>query len=88
VYGLRVAKNLTGRTFQAEELAALARELRRASGKSQKEVAGELGVSAPAVSNAESKPERSLFELRKRIIEKYSNYKLVGPEYRLVGKTT
>lgn len=76
------------RVYLDSELAELALEIRKAAGKTQKEVAHELGVSQASVSNAESCPERSLFELRKRIIEKYSNYKLVGPEYRLVGKTT
>jgi transcriptional regulator with XRE-family HTH domain len=81
-----VSQNRKKTTYTESELAALAREIRVASGKSQKEVALELGVSAPSVSNAERDTERSLFALRKRIIEKYSGGKLIGPEYRLIAK--
>ncbi len=48
--------------------------------------ARELGVSKPAVVQAENNPEKSFFKLRKRIIEKYSPYKLVGPVYWLEEK--
>jgi len=81
-----VADKRIQKTYREQDLADLARQIRVKAGKSQKEVAIELGVSAPAVSNAESKPERSLFQLRKRIIEKYSDFKLLGPDYHLVKK--
>ena len=61
------------------ELAAVAKRYRVASGKNRTQVARELGVARPAVIYAEESPEKSLFKLRKRIIEKYSPYKVVGP---------
>ena len=74
------------RIYSDHDLAGLAREVRLQAGKSQKEVAYELGVSSTSITHAEKSPERSLLDLRKRIIEKYSNYKLVGPEFRLVPR--
>jgi DNA-binding XRE family transcriptional regulator len=65
------------------KLAALARKFREAAGKTQGEAARELKVSRPAIVQAENDPEKSFFSLRKRIIEKYSQFKLVGPAYWL-----
>ena len=65
------------------KLAALARKFREAAGKTQGEAARELKVSRPAIVQAENDPEKSFFSLRKRIIEKYSPFKLVGPAYWL-----
>jgi len=36
--------------------------------------------------HAEDFPEKSFFKLRKRIVEKYSIYKVVGPAYWLEKK--
>lgn len=65
------------------KLAALARKFREAAGKTQGDAARELKVSRPAIVQAENDPEKSFFSLRKRIIEKYSPFKLVGPAYWL-----
>ena len=67
-------------------LAALARQFREAAGKTQGEAASELRVSRPAIVQAENDPEKSFFKLRKRIIEKYSSFKVVGPAYWLEKK--
>lgn len=61
------------------DLAALAKQYRQASGKNRPQVAQELGVTRHAVLYAENFPEKSFFKLRKRIIETYSPYKVIGP---------
>jgi DNA-binding XRE family transcriptional regulator len=68
------------------ELAALAKRYRIASGKNRAQAARELGVARPAIIYAEEAPEKSLFKLRKRIIEAYSPYKVVGPVFWLAKK--
>jgi hypothetical protein len=65
------------------ELARLAKEAREAAGKRKVDVARELEVAAPAIFNAEEKPEMSLTKIRIRMIERYSKYKVVGPVYYL-----
>ena len=65
------------------KLAALARRFREAASKTQGQAARELKVSRPAIVQAENEPEKSFFSLRKRIIEKYSSFKVVGPAYWL-----
>ena len=70
----------------AKELCAIAKRYRIAAGKSRAQAARELRVARPAIIYAEEDPKQSLFKLRKRIIEKYSPHKLVGPVYWLDGK--
>lgn len=72
--------------YRAEELAGLAKSIRKASGKKQHEVARELEVSRPSVVFAENAPERNLLLLRKRIIDAYSPYTVSGPYFRLERK--
>jgi len=69
-----------------KELAAVVKRVRKAAGKSKTDVARELGVSKPSVTNAEEQPDSSLTKLRIRIIEKYSPFKVVGPVYVLKRK--
>jgi len=69
-----------------QDLAALAKQFREATGKSKVEVSRELDVAAPTVFSAEEKPEMSLAKLRIRMIEKYSSYKVTGPFYVLEKK--
>jgi hypothetical protein len=70
----------------AKELAAIAKRYRIASGKSRAQAARELRVAQPAITYAEEAPEKSLFKLRKRIIEKYSPHKVVGPVFWMERK--
>ena len=70
----------------AEELATIAKACREASGKSRAQVALELGVGRQAVYYAEDCPERSMFKLRKRIIETYSSSKVEGPVFLIEQK--
>ena len=72
--------------YREEELGALAKQFRLRAAKTKEQAAGELGVGRPSVQLAEENPEQSLFKLRKRLIEQYSEYKLVGPFYALEGK--
>ncbi|MEW6304039.1 MAG: hypothetical protein AB1705_11240 [Verrucomicrobiota bacterium] len=65
----------------AEKLAAITRQVRLATGKTHRQIAEELGVSQPSVVFAETRPARSMTKLRKRIIETYSNYEVIGPFY-------
>jgi hypothetical protein len=68
------------------DLAALAKKTRQAAGKRKAHAARELDVSPPSLYNAEERPEMSLHKLRIRMIETYSNYKVVGPVYYLERK--
>jgi DNA-binding XRE family transcriptional regulator len=70
----------------AKELAALAKRYRTAAGKTRAQAARELRVARISVIQAEDDPEKSFFKLRKRIIEKYSPHKVVGPVYWMERK--
>lgn len=74
---------MNDRVITPAELAPLAKEARRATGKSQIEAARELGVRGATMCQAEEQPEKSLNKLRKKIIEEYSDYEVVGPVYIL-----
>lgn len=60
-------------------LAAFAKQYRLNTGKNRAQVARELNVARQAVIYAEDFPEKSFFKLRKRMIETYSPYKVIGP---------
>ena len=66
-------------TVTEKDLAAFAKKYRLASGKNRAQAARELGVARQAIIYAEDQPQKSFFKLRKRIIEKYSTHKVVGP---------
>lgn len=68
------------------ELAALAKSLREKSGKKKADVARELKLGKPTIQQAEEYPELSLTKVRKRIIEEYSPYEVVGPVFLLKRK--
>ncbi len=76
----------TKQLFTEADLGRLAKEFRVATGKKRAEAARELEVARPTLSQAEDCPERTLIILRKRIIEKYSPYKVIGPLYALERK--
>ncbi|MCE9608860.1 MAG: hypothetical protein K8R23_01400 [Chthoniobacter sp.] len=71
---------------QPSELAAIAKSFREGAGKTRTEVARELEVAQPTVHFAEEEPERGLHKLRKQIIERYSDYEVIGPVYLLRKK--
>lgn len=72
--------------FAETELAGVAKRFRLAAGKNRSEAARELEVARPSLIHAEDIPEKTFVKLRKRIIEKYSPYKVTGPFYRLEKK--
>lgn len=72
--------------FEERELAALAKRLRKAAGKTRAQAARDMKVSQPSLFHAEESPKQGLFKLRKRMIEHYSPFKLVGPTYALKRK--
>ena len=74
------------KVFAEKELAAVAKKFRVAAGKNQSQAARELGVARPSLIHAEDYPEKSFIKLRKRMIEKYSTYKVAGPFYKLESK--
>jgi hypothetical protein len=69
-----------------KDLAAFAKRCREAAGKTRAEAARELKVSHVSVHQAEEIPEKGFLNLRRRIIETYSPYKVVGPVYILENK--
>ena len=73
-------------TLDERKLAELAKKFREAAGRTQGEAARELRVSRPAIVQAENEPEKSFFKLRKRIIERYSEFQVAGPVYWLKEK--
>lgn len=85
IYGLRISVRY--KTFHTEaELATLAKRFRIAAKRSRAQAARELSVAAPTVHQAEENPELPLGKLRRKIIEKYSSFKIIGPVYRLQKK--
>ena len=76
------------KTFSEHELASLAKQFRTKSGKRAVDVARELGVGKTTIHLAEEYPEKSLTKIRKRLIEEYSPFELVGPVFYLKRKTS
>jgi DNA-binding XRE family transcriptional regulator len=72
--------------FPEGELAALAKKLRNATGKSRAEAARELGVARPTIVQAEEEPGKSLTKLRIRMIEAYGPRRVTGPLYQIEGE--
>ena len=68
------------------ELADLAREFRIAAGKNRAEAAREFGVARQAIIYAEDRPDKSFTKLRRRMIEAYSTFEVVGPVFQLKSK--
>ena len=83
LYSLRVKKC---ELVSESDFAKLARQFREASGKTRTQAARELNVAPPAITYAEDYPKKSFQKLRKRMIEFYSPFKLVGPLYQLQSK--
>jgi len=72
--------------FAEADLAKLAKQFREKSGKRKADVARELKLGKPTVQQAEEYPDMSLTKVRKRMIERYSSYRVVGPVYFLEKK--
>ncbi len=72
--------------LQESALAALAKQFREAAGKRRADAARDMGIKQTSIFHAEESPEQSFLKLRKRMIEKYSPYKVTGPFYILEKK--
>jgi DNA-binding XRE family transcriptional regulator len=69
-----------------KDLAKFAKKFRERAGKTRAEAGRELGVSHVSIHRAEENPDESLFNLRVRMIEAYSEFKVTGPKYFLEKK--
>ena len=69
-----------------KELAALARKYRVAAKKSRAAAGRDLGVTRVSIFQAEEMPEKGFTVLRKRMIEAYSDFKVIGPVFYLEKK--
>lgn len=67
-------------------LALLAKKFRVKAGISKAEAARQLGISRSTIQHAEEYPEKSLTNLRCRMIELYSSYRVMGPGFWLERK--
>ena len=78
---------MSQRIIEESELASLAQNFRENAGKTRTQAARELGVAQPTLFQAEEEPKRSLNKLRKQIIERYSEFEVVGPVFLLRRKS-
>jgi DNA-binding XRE family transcriptional regulator len=69
-----------------KDLASLARGLRKKAGITRAQAARDMQVSQTSIFHAEESPELSLFKLRSRMIEAYSQFKVTGPVFYLEKK--
>ena len=72
--------------FAEKELAALAKRYRKKAGRTRAQAAREMRVSQTSIFNAEESPAQSLLKVRRRMIEAYSPFKVLGPTYHLERK--
>ena len=69
-----------------KDLCVLAKRFRQQADKTRAEAGRELDVSHVSIHRAEENPEESLFKLRARMIEAYSDFKVIGPVFYLEKK--
>jgi DNA-binding XRE family transcriptional regulator len=74
------------RLLTEKDLAALAKDFRKKTGKTRASAGRDLGVSHVSIHRAEENPEESLLKLRVRMIEAYSSFKVAGPVFYLKRK--
>lgn len=66
-----------------KNLARMAKRYRKLAGKTRAQAAREMGVRQVSIFQAEEMPEVALQKLRRRMIEAYSPFKVVGPVFLL-----
>ncbi len=71
---------------QEKQLAALAKKLRIAAGKTAAQAARDMGIKQPSIHHAEESPDKSFTKLRCRMIEAYSTLKVSGPYFLVEDK--
>jgi hypothetical protein len=74
------------RYLEEKELAALAKKLRIAAGKTAAQAARDMGIKQPSIYHAEESPHKSFTKLRRRMIETYSGLRVTGPFFRVEEK--
>lgn len=74
------------RLLTEKNLAALAKQFRKKTGKSRSEAGRDMDVSHVSIFRAEENPEESLLKLRMRMIEAYSSFNVAGPVFYLNRK--
>jgi len=72
--------------YSEPELSKLAKQFREQSGKTKAQLARELKVTRATMQDVEERPERNLTKLRRRIIGKYSDFRVTGPVFHLEKK--
>ncbi len=68
------------------DLAVIAKRFRKQTQTTRAQAARDMGVSQTSIFHAEESPERGLAQLRMRMIEAYSKFKVRGPVYLLEKK--
>jgi DNA-binding XRE family transcriptional regulator len=74
---------LKEKAVSEKDLTKLAKQFRKQAGKTRAQAAREMGVSQTSIFQAEELPEQGLLKLRLRMIEKYSDFKVIGPVFLL-----
>ena len=74
------------KAFREKDLVTLAKRFRKQAGIRRAQAARDMKVSQTSIFNAEEAPEQALINLRIRMIEAYSLYKVVGPVFYLQKK--
>ena len=77
---------LKEKSVSEKQLAALAKRFRKQAGKTRAQAAREMEVAQTSIFQAEEQPEQALLRLRTRMIEKYSDFKVIGPVFVLRPK--
>ena len=72
-----------GQTVTKADLCTLAKQARQDAGKTQAEAAEDFDVAQPTVAQAENDAERYLFDLRRRMLERYAGFTVEGPTWTL-----
>jgi len=74
-------------TLDDAGLARMAKQCREAAGVTRAQAARDMDVSPPAIQYAEEDITQNLTQLRRRMIEAYSNNLIEGPVYLLKKKS-
>lgn len=74
------------KVFREEELAGLAKRFRRHARKTRAQAAREMNVAQTSIFRAEESPGLSYTKLRIRMIEAYSDFKVMGAVFMLKKK--
>jgi DNA-binding XRE family transcriptional regulator len=77
---------LKKQSVRENDLARLAKRFRKQAGKTRAQAARDMGVAQTSIFQAEEMPEQALIKLRLRMIETYSQFKVIGPVFHLESR--